>query len=243
MGTGPRYTTPFGLGDTAGAPGAQQRVSSARQFADAVAREDAELRRAQWGLLAPLRALFAKEDKRVRAARRGADGEDALARVLNELCRKDPEVRVLHDRVLPGRRENVDHLLITPAGVWAIDAKAYQGLIDTGGWWARARELRVGGRAQDKLIAQSLRQQASVLDVLAASGWGRVPVRGALCFVQGSWGRGAQGSAVRGVLVCSPRGLLQHLRQGPRQASEGVGVPVGEVTAVLDAAFRRATWT
>ena len=34
---------------------------------------------------------------------------------------------VLHDRRVPGRRLNLDHLVVMPSGVWVIDTKHYHG--------------------------------------------------------------------------------------------------------------------
>jgi hypothetical protein len=34
---------------------------------------------------------------------------------------------LLHDRRIPGTRANIDHLAVTPTGVYVIDTKKYQG--------------------------------------------------------------------------------------------------------------------
>jgi len=53
----------------------------------------------------------------------GARGEERLGQRLNELASET--VRVLHDRRIPGTRANIDHLAVTPTGVYVIDAKRY----------------------------------------------------------------------------------------------------------------------
>jgi Nuclease-related domain len=59
------------------------------------------------------------------AWRRGAAGERRTARLLGPLERHG--WAVLHDLALPGSRANLDHLVIGPGGVFAIDSKQYRG--------------------------------------------------------------------------------------------------------------------
>jgi hypothetical protein len=55
----------------------------------------------------------------------GAVGEERLGGRLIELAGES--LRVLHDRRIPGSRANIDHLAVTPTGIWVIDAKKYKG--------------------------------------------------------------------------------------------------------------------
>jgi hypothetical protein len=59
------------------------------------------------------------------AWRRGAAGEQRTARLLSPLERQG--WAVLHDLALPRSRANLDHLVIGPGGVFAIDSKQYRG--------------------------------------------------------------------------------------------------------------------
>src|SRR4029079_13824177 len=61
-----------------------------------------------------------------RAWARGASGEEELAKALTDV----PDIRVLHDRRVPGTRGNIDHVVVAPAGVFVIDAKRYEGRIE-----------------------------------------------------------------------------------------------------------------
>jgi hypothetical protein len=56
----------------------------------------------------------------------GARGEELLGAALAAV----PNVVVLHDRRVRGTRGNIDHLVITPAGVFVVDAKFYRGVIE-----------------------------------------------------------------------------------------------------------------
>jgi hypothetical protein len=59
------------------------------------------------------------------AWRHGAAGERSTARLLAPLERHG--WAVLHDLAVPGSRANLDHLVIGPGGVFAIDSKQYRG--------------------------------------------------------------------------------------------------------------------
>lgn len=55
----------------------------------------------------------------------GAVGEEMLGTRLTDYA--SDALLVLHDRRIPGSRANIDHLAVTPAGVFVIDAKKYKG--------------------------------------------------------------------------------------------------------------------
>ncbi len=48
-------------------------------------------------------------------------------------------IRVMHDRRIPRSKANIDHIVVTPGGVWVIDTKRYVG---------RAPEKRVEARVR-----------------------------------------------------------------------------------------------
>lgn len=56
----------------------------------------------------------------------GADGEEAVIRVLHNL---DSSFKVVNDIVLPGDRQNIDHVVVGPAGVFVIETKNHNGII------------------------------------------------------------------------------------------------------------------
>jgi hypothetical protein len=58
---------------------------------------------------------------------KGARGERRTARRLRRLVRRG--YIAFHDLAMPGSRANIDHLLIGPSGVFAIDSKQYSGRI------------------------------------------------------------------------------------------------------------------
>ena len=64
-----------------------------------------------------------KDPQHIRAWQSGERGEIAAARVLDSLAADS--IPALHDRRIPQRRSNIDHIAIGPAGVYVIDAKRY----------------------------------------------------------------------------------------------------------------------
>lgn len=75
------------------------------------------------GLLLKLQAPPQSE----RAWETGAAGEEEVAAHLRADC---PDVLALHDRRIPGRRSNIDHIAVAPSGIYVIDAKRYKGKLE-----------------------------------------------------------------------------------------------------------------
>jgi Nuclease-related domain len=120
------------------------------------------------------------------AWRRGAAGERRTARLLEPLERHG--WAILHDLALPGSRANLDHLVIGPGGVFAIDSKQYRGRLqlDAVGklWHGRyplAPALRAASWEADR-AAQVLPDPGMVVPIVAVHGarvpWGKVVVEG-----------------------------------------------------------------
>lgn len=132
---------------------------------------------------------------------RGAAGEAATAGLLEGL----PERKwaVLHDLRVPGSRSNVDHLVIGPTGVWAVDTKTTRGRVS----WSLFR-VRFGSRPLDTGPARweaevlSDRLGVRVRPVVAVHGEGTLPRRG------------VRRSGVRVVLAAD---LVPRLRRGRRR--------------------------
>ncbi len=121
----------------------------------------------------------------------------------------------LHDRRIPGTRANIDHLAITPWGVWVIDAKRYlnkrPGLLIEGGFFGfgGTSRLSVGGRKRDNLVDGVLWQVEKVQAALGDT----ATARGILCFVDADWPLIGGDFSVRGVRVIWPKRLAKELLQ------------------------------
>lgn len=141
--------------------------------------------------------------QREAAWRKGAEGEEAIGRVLDGL---GPSTRVLHDRRIPGSQANIDHILVAPSGVWTIDAKNYSGELQTR---RGDQELWIAGRNRSKLLEQATGQAAVVGRALRQAGLEAVPVHPALCFVGVEWPLVGRPRSAADVRLLSPRGLRE----------------------------------
>jgi len=130
------------------------------------------------------------EPQSTRAWAAGAEGEVAIGKLLDSLAIKY-DFRVLHDRLIPKSKTNIDHLAITKFGVFVIDAKNYQGVVrvqDKSGFFEKsAPELWVGKRNCMRLVAGMKRQTSIVKRILQDNSIG-FPVVGVLAFYAADWG-------------------------------------------------------
>lgn len=136
----------------------------------------------------------------------GALGEERLGQRLNEFA--SPTLRVLHDRRLPGSRANIDHVAVTPTGVYVIDAKRYVDRrpslrVEGGILRPRVERLMFGSRDRTKLVDGVLNQVDVVKTFLGAD----VPVTGVLCFIESDWPLIGGSFTIRGVEVLWPKKL------------------------------------
>lgn len=122
-----------------------------------------------------------------RAWERGSIGEQKLAEALAGV----PDIKVLHDRRVPGTRGNIDHIVIAPAGVFVVDAKLYSGLInirDVGGFFKTDKRLYVGSRDCSRLAENMSWQVQAVRQALVVGDIQPIPaITPVLCFVDGEW--------------------------------------------------------
>lgn len=165
---------------------------------------------------------LAAEPSHQRAWATGGSGERAVAAKLEAL--DDPRLLLLHDRKMrkdDGRlsKANIDHLVVSPSGVWVIDAKQYQGALEVrraGGLFSpRVEQLWIAGRDRTSLVDGIAGQVQAVRRELAAVGADSVPVQAAMCFV-GTELPWFGSSSIAGVRLVGRRGLAKLVRQdGP----------------------------
>src|SRR5690606_32764162 len=99
--------------------------SSARREYERRKAKDEERLRQKWGKLGGIAVALSDEKQHTKAWATGAVGEERLGARLDSLV---PEsIAVLHDRRIPGTKANIDHIAVTTAGIWVIDAKRYKG--------------------------------------------------------------------------------------------------------------------
>ena len=189
--------------------------------------EDAEWRRSikqQRPLLGRIAAALtpvpqiAPESQPTAAWRIGTEGELRVAEVLAVAS----GVEVLHDRLVPGSRANIDHIVVGPSGVFVIDAKKYQGGIEVrnvGSLFRPDERLYVNGRDRSKLV-DGVRCQIEVVRTVLGEGFADIPIHGMLCFVGCEWGWIMRQKHVGGVTALWPNALPDHVTaaggHGPR---------------------------
>jgi hypothetical protein len=182
-----RHALCLACGDaTALAPPAEESVpgASARQIYERrrEARENRD--RERYGRIGGWKARMSAGPQHERAWAKGAVGEAKNARRLEKLLDGQP-VELLHDRRLPGRRANIDHIAIGPGGVTVIDSKNLEGKVRIdwrGGLFSpRQFDLYVGRRRRTNLVESVEGQVEAVRQVLLGQGLVDVPVAGALC--------------------------------------------------------------
>jgi hypothetical protein len=143
----------------------------------------------------------------------GAAGEEALAAHLAKTC---PEVIVLHDRLMPHSRANIDHLAITACGVFVIDAKRYKGKIEIRESVLGSPRLFIKGRNRTKLVEGLARQQEAVRAALAGT-VPELPVHACFCFLNPAGQVGGSGlpllrtPSIDGFPLLYPRKLTKRL--------------------------------
>lgn len=183
--------------------------SARREYERRKAKDEARLRE-QWGRLGGMAVALSSEKQSTQAWDRGAVGEERLGERLNALA--SASLAVLHDRRIPGTRANIDHIVITTAGVWVIDAKRYKGRpalkVEGGLFRPRVETLVVGGRDCTKLVDGVRKQVDLVCEVV-----GEVPVTGVMCFVNAEWPMFGGAFTTRGIHVLWPKKLTANLKE------------------------------
>ena len=183
-----------------GTPGASAR----REFERRKAGRERRVR-AKHPKIGGLLHALSDEPQSTTAWNTGAIGEEQLGNRLNELA--SDLLRVLHDRRVPGSRANIDHLAVTPTGIFVIDAKKYAGRprlrVEGGLLRPRTEKLVVGSRSCTKLVDGVLKQ----VDVVKNAVGDDVPVQPVLCFVGADWPLIGGSFTTRGVMVLWPRKL------------------------------------
>lgn len=206
--------------------------SSARREYERRKAKDEERLRQKWGKFGGIAVALSDEKQSTKAWATGADGEERLGARLDSLVSEN--VLVLHDRLIPGTKANIDHIAITASGIWIVDAKRYKGRpelkIEGGIIRPRVEKLLVGRRDCTKSVDGVLKQIDLVRTVV-----GDVPVTGALCFVEAEWPLIGGSFTTRGVHVMWPKRLAKVLTDS---APGAVDVPM--IRDALAAHFRPA---
>lgn len=209
--------------------------ASAQREYDRRRAKDEQKIRDEWGRFGKIAVALSSEKQSTTAWKSGARGEVVVGSQLERLA--PIGVRVLHDRrvPVPRSRANVDHIVITRAGVTVVDAKRYvdkrPSLEVRGGLFGQPRvENLLLGRSDKTTLVEGVLRQVELVKATV----GEVPVSGALCFVDADWPLFGGPFVVRGVRVSGPKKLVKRLG-----AEEG-GIDVDSVAELIAQRFRPA---
>ncbi len=144
------------------------------------------------------------------AIARGIAGEEFLGAQLTALA-QEMDLAVLHDLASPGSNANIDHLLVSAAGVTVVDAKTWSGRVSFG-----KDNLWQGRQSRHKSLEGVAGQVARVRSALDATGHADVPIDGLICMVNGNAGVPRDGLVrVGGVGVGTIPSVRRHaIREG-----------------------------
>lgn len=164
----------------------------------------------------------------------GAAGEEALAVHLAKTC---PNAIVLHDRRMPRSRANIDHLAVTPSGVFVIDAKRYKGKIEVRKPFFGDPHLFIAGRNKSKLVEGLSRQREVVLAALVKTV--PIPVHACFCFLNPAGQLGGSGLPLFQTLNIDGFPLFHPRKLSKRLNRSGALTPQSrqEVAAMLATTF------
>ncbi|WP_181813753.1 nuclease-related domain-containing protein [Gaiella occulta] len=158
---------------------------------------------------------LSNEPQSTRAWGIGSRGESILGEYLESL-HDESRVIVLHDRRIPKSKANIDHIAVCRNGIYAIDAKNYEGKvqrIDKGGWFSTDERLYVGRRDCTKLVGGMGKQTEAIRSALgeALVQEFQVDVKAVLCFVDAEWSLFAKPFSLDGVWIGWAKALGEQL--------------------------------
>lgn len=173
------------------------------------------------------------EPQHQKAFRQGEQGEIEVAASIQKAIAK-VDGFALHNRGIPHGHGDIDHIAVTPSGVYVIDAKAVTGKVEIRRSWSKPPLLFIGGRDRTRYLDGFDRQNETVRHALQACHLD-VPIRAALCFTRADLPL-LRTIEIRGHLLLYPKALTKRLTtSGPLGHAQRAAV-----AAMLDAALQPA---
>ena len=149
------------------------------------------------------------EPQSIRAWKLGAEGEERLGALLDAL----PACQTLHDRRMPGRRGNIDHIVVAPTGVFVIDPKNWRGALTLRARGPMTRlesRLFMDGRDRTDKLTRVSHHAALIKQALALSGIEREPaITPVVCFVNSAASLVSAPKSFLDVAIVRPGGLAR----------------------------------
>ena len=148
--------------------------------------------------------LLAWGDRRLGNFLKGAKGEEWVA---HELAFLDADYAVFNGLRFPGGKQNFDHIVVAPAGLFVIETKNWKGAVTF-----RDGKLYAGGREPSRPPLRQVKEAtAELLAFLDGAGLGNLPLHPVLCFVSTEIPEEVMN--INGVVVCTGDRLLDVLQE------------------------------
>jgi hypothetical protein len=181
---------------------------------------------------APDSAVFGTAEGTRRRGR--TEGERRFLRILEGLDRR--QCVLLHDRIQPETRQNVDHIAICSRGVYVFEVSLTPGRVamgDVSRWGGTDPRLFIDGKEASHLLSGVRRQAGAVRDALLPG----TPILPTVCFVEADIAGFTRSFQIDGVRI-TPTSCIHQL-----VAKEGFLGPadVQRISAALDKALPPAS--
>ena len=148
--------------------------------------------------------LLAWGDRRLGNFLKGAKGEEWVA---HELAFLSSDYAVFNGLRLGGGKQNFDHIVVGPAGVFVVETKNWKGSVEF-----RDGKLYAEGKEPSRPpLKQVKAAPAELVNFLDDSGSGTLPVHSVLCFLGTRLPEEIMN--VNGVVVCTGQRLIDVLQE------------------------------
>ncbi len=148
--------------------------------------------------------LLAWGDRRLGNFLKGAKGEEWVA---HELSFLSSEYAIFNGLGLGGGKQNFDHIVVGPAGIFVVETKNWKGSVEF-----RGGKLYAGGKEPSRPpLRQVKAATAELVAWLDDAGRGDIPVHSVLCFISTQLPEEIMN--VNGVVVCNGPRLVEVLQE------------------------------
>jgi len=143
-------------------------------------------------------------DRRLGNFLKGAKGEEWVA---HELAFLNSEYAVFNGLRLSGGKQNFDHIVMGPAGLFVVETKNWKGSVEF-----QNGKLYAGGKEPSRPpLKQVKAATAELVAWMDDAGCGGIPVHSVLCFISTELPEDVMN--VNGVVVCAGRRLIEVLQE------------------------------
>jgi len=151
-----------------------------------------------------LSVVLAWGDRRLGNFLKGAKGEEWVA---HELSFLSSEYAIFNGLGLGGGKQNFDHIVVGPAGIFVVETKNWKGSVEF-----RGGKLYAGGKEPSRPpLRQVKAATAELVAWLDDAGRGDIPVHSVLCFISTQLPEEIMN--VNGVVVCNGPRLVEVLQE------------------------------